>query len=93
MNASITPNAYQTSLYAAGTVVPFESINTPGCYVCNWSGHLLRVSENGVAPGRGGAFQLNGGEPLHCTLISQNPYITKTKARMIAANFNLFTSF
>jgi hypothetical protein len=52
---------------ALGTKVPFENIQEPGCYICNWSGHLLRVPEDGIAPGRSPLLNLVGNEPLFVT--------------------------
>jgi hypothetical protein len=76
-----------------GMNVPFESINEPGCYVCNWSGHLLRVPEDGVAAGRSPLINVIGPEPLFVTKISQNPFIPLTKARMLACNLDVNVNF
>jgi hypothetical protein len=76
-----------------GMTVPFESINEPGCYVCNWSGHLLRVPEDGVAVGRSPLINVIGPEPLFVTKISDNPFIPLTKARMLACNWDINVNF
>ena len=76
-----------------GQVTPFEAINEPGCYICNWSGHLLRVPEDGVAPGRSPLINIIGNEPLFVTKISDNPYVTLTKAKMIASNLDCCVNF
>ena len=76
-----------------GQTVPFASISTPGCYVCNWSGHLLRVPEDGVAPGRSPLLNIVGPDTLFVTKISDNPYIPVTKAKMLACNFDLNVNF
>ena len=75
------------------TKVPFDAINEPGCYICNWSGHLLRVPEDGVAPGRSPLINVIGTEPLYVTKISDNPYIPLTKARMVASNYDMNVNF
>ena len=75
------------------TKVPFDAINEPGCYICNWSGHLLRVPEDGVAPGRSPLINVIGPEPLYVTKISDNPYIPLTKARMVACNYDMKVNF
>jgi len=82
--------------YAAanvGTTVPFDAINEPGAYVCNWSGHLLRVPEDGVQQGRSPLVNIVGNEPLTVTKISNNPFITITKAKLIASNLDLGVNF
>ena len=81
------------STTAAGTQIPFESIQEPGCYICNWSGHLLRVPEDGVAPGRSPLINVVGADALFVTKIADNPFITLTKAKMIASNLDCAVNF
>ncbi|MEK6675096.1 MAG: hypothetical protein AABZ47_05500 [Planctomycetota bacterium] len=76
-----------------GTRIPFEGIQDPGCYICNWSGHLLRVPEDGVAPGRSPLLTIVGQDPLFVTKISDNPYMTLTKAKVVASNYDLNVNF
>ncbi len=83
----------QTEIQNIGTVVPFEGIGEPGAYVANWSGHLVRVPEDGVAPGRSPLISFVGNQPLTVTKISSNPYVTLTKARLLAANIDLDVNF
>ncbi len=78
---------------APGATIPFDTINEPGAYVCNWSGHLLRVPEDGVSPGRSPLINIIGPDPLTVTKISDNPYVTITKAKLLAANFDLNVNF
>lgn len=78
---------------SVGTTVPFDSIQEPGCYICNWSGHLLRVPEDGVAPGRSPLINIVGTDPLFVTKISDNPFVTLTKAKMVAANIDCNVNF
>ena len=77
----------------APTTIPFENIQQPGCYVCNWSGHLLRVPEDGVCAGRSPLVNIIGTEPLFVTKISENPFMTLTKARMVASNWDINVNF
>lgn len=96
MNNTTTQNFTNTSAYAGtnvGTTIPFDGINAPGTYICNWSGHLLRVPEDGVTPGRSPLLNIVGCEPLTVTKISDNPYITITKAKLLASNFDLNVNF
>ncbi len=78
---------------APGTCVPFDSVQEPGSYICNWSGHLVRIPEDGVCPGRSPMIALIGQEPLYITKISDNPFVTITKARLLASNFDLPVNF
>ena len=77
----------------SGTTWRFDAINEPGTYVCNWSGHLMRVPEDGVSSGRSPLINIVGTEPLMVTKISDNPYITLTKAKLLASNFDLNVNF
>lgn len=76
-----------------GTQIPFEAINEPGCYICNWTGHLLRVPEDAVKPGRSPVLNMLGSETLFVTKISDNPYVAVTKARMLAADCDTPVNF
>ena len=93
MNTGTQPTTNYDNNTPVWTKVPFEAINEPGCYVCNWSGHLLRVPEDGVAPGRSPLINVIGPEPLYVTKISDNPYIPLTKARMVASNYDINVNF
>ena len=93
MTTGTTSAPNKENFAAIGTTVPFDSINEPGCYVCNWSGHLLRVPEDGVAPGRSPLINIVGHDPLYVTKISDNPFITLTKAKMVASNLDINVNF
>lgn len=84
-----TPKAQEQETTTMGTQVPFESIHEPGTYICNWSGHLLRIPDDAVSQGRSPPLNILGREPLFTTKISEDPFITVTKARLIAANHDV----
>lgn len=88
---NVAPHMYKSSNF--GAVVPFENINEPGTYICQWNGHLLRVPEDGVSAGRSPMINLIGPDPLFVTKISDNPWIALTKARILAANYDLQVNF
>lgn len=92
-----TTSSHETStpsgIYNCGQTIPFDSISAPGAYICNWSGHLLRVPEDGVTAGRSPMLNIVGGEPLFVTKISDNPYLTLTKARLLASNHDINVNF
>ncbi len=93
MTTTMQCNTNTQNCTPVGAQLPFESINEPGCYVCNWSGHLVRVPEDGVAPGRSPLINVIGPETLFVTKISDNPFITLTKAKMIASNLDINVNF
>ena len=76
-----------------GSQVPFESLNECGTYVCNWSGHLLRVPDDAIKPGRSPLMTIIGAEPLFLTKISNDPFIVLSKARILAANCDVHVNF
>ena len=76
-----------------GMQIPFEGINDPGTYVCNWSGHLLRVPEDAVKPGRSPVVSMKGLETLFVTKVCSDPYIPVTKARLLAADCDVSVNF
>ena len=83
----------QNESQSTGSVIPFEGINEPGAYVANWSGHLIRIPEDGVAAGRSPLISLLATEPLTVTKISSNPFIPVTKARLLASNYDVNVNF
>ncbi|MCG3127647.1 MAG: hypothetical protein CHACPFDD_02514 [Phycisphaerae bacterium] len=72
---------------------PWEQISTPGTYICNWSGHLLRVPADGVVGGFCPLFNIVGNEPLYVTKISEDPYLNISQARIAASNLDLTVNF
>ncbi len=81
------------TMSAPGTTLPLASASEPGAYICNWSGHLLRIHEDGVIPGRTPLLDIVGDEPLFVTKIAADPFIPVTKARMLAADMDVSVSF
>lgn len=73
--------------------VPFSEIREPGAYVSNLTGHLVRIPEDAVKPNRTPVIDLVSAEPLLFSKISDNPYISITKARMLACDFDLPVQF
>ena len=76
-----------------GATLTFDALDTPGTYVCNWNGHLLRVTQPAVAAGAGPAFNFVGSEPLTVTKISDDPYVPINEAKRLAKGFQLAAQF
>ena len=94
MNSTATqPQKNSSTSDFVCSMVTWDQINDAGAYICNWSGHLLRVPEDGVCAGRSPLLAMVGPEPLFVTKISDNPYITITKAKLIASNLDLSVNF
>lgn len=75
------------------TAIPVDAISDPGAYICNWSGHLLRIPEDDIASGRSPILNIVGSEPLFVTKISDDPFITIPKAKLLAANWDVDINF
>lgn len=92
-----TSGAYEdtrtTGHGASFLVCGFEQIDTPGCYIDNRTGTLMRVPKDGVVSGRSPVIELVSKEAWVVTRISEDPYLPVTKARMIASNLDLKVNF
>lgn len=76
-----------------GATVPLNSVASPGAYVCNWSGHLMRIPACSLLPGGPLAMNIVGGEPLTVTKISDDPDVSLSEARGLAGSFGLSAVF
>lgn len=83
----------QVAEHGWGMKVPFDSLNEPGTYICDWSGHMVRVPGDSLKPGRSPLMIITGKEPLFLTKISDDPFIPISKARLLAANCDLEVNF
>ena len=94
MSQQTTNHQNQQELHeSTGTMLPFEGISEPGAYIANWNGHLIRVPQDALAPGRSPLINMVGSKSLVVTKISDNPFITLTKARLLASNWDLNVNF
>ena len=71
----------------------FSQITQPGLYVENHSGALVRVPDDGVRPNRSPVLSIVGREPWVVTKISDDPFLSITKARLVAADLDLAINF
>lgn len=83
-----------TQHFSAGLLTcEFSQINEPGLYVENHTGALVRVPDDGVRPNRSPALSIVGKAPWIVTKISDDPFLSITKARMVAADLDLAVNF
>lgn len=91
---STAPGAISNSVGSAVPVcIPFDTVQSPGSYVCNWSGYLLRVPVGALGPPCGRTINIVGSEPLFVTKISDDPTIPVPRAREVASSLNLRVCF
>ncbi len=76
-----------------GTALAFDVLSEPGAYICNWSGHLLRVRPDAFPGGRPPALNIVGDRPLTVTKISDDPEVIISKAKRLASFFKLDVNF
>lgn len=76
-----------------GAQLPINSIWEQGAYVCNWDGNLVRVPENFQAGFGSPFFNVVSKEPLFVTKISEDPYVSISQARKVAANLDVPVNF
>lgn len=76
-----------------GVTVPFDAICDAGAYVCDWSGHLLRVPEEVAQSRRSLPINIVGREPLTVTKISDNPHIPLHGAQEAARSLDVAVNF
>ena len=76
-----------------GVSGPFDRITSPGCFVVNRTGELLRIPEDALQPGRSPAIDIVSKDPWLVTRISNDPYLALNKARAVAADMDLPVSF
>ena len=76
-----------------GEQIPFAKLTDPGTYLCNWSGHLLRIPEEALRKGRSPVIEILGREINYVTKLSDDPFVPITKARMLAADLDHAVNF
>jgi hypothetical protein len=73
--------------------VTLDSIASPGAYICNWSGHLLRIPPLVLRPEGAPLLNIVGSEPLTVTKISDDPDVPLAEARGLACGYGLAVGF
>ena len=76
-----------------GVCLPLIGLDEPGTYVCDWSGHLLRMPERDPDRGRFARIGHTDLEPRTVTRISTDPRISQGKARALARSYGLSANF
>ena len=78
---------------SVGVSLPLDALKEPGTYVCNWSGHLLRVPEADRGKSRFSAAGAQRTAAWTVTRISADPRISQYQAKSLADRLGLTTSF
>lgn len=72
--------------------VPFGALHAPGAYISP-SGNLFRIPPEALAEDRSPVFEIVSDSNTTMTMISENPWITLSKARQLAADADLEVNF
>jgi len=88
-----TATTARASLTKNGVSIPFDEVSTPGAYVCNWSGHLMRIPERTVVPGEALRLNIVGQSPLTVTKLCDDPGIPLSEARHLAEDMGVSIGF
>ncbi len=78
---------------ALGVSLPLAVVDEPGTYVCDWSGHLLRVPETDRGASRFATVCEAGSRRWTVTRISPDPQLSRFEARALAHRFGLIVNF
>lgn len=89
----LSPPTFAPGRQQTGVSVPFDTINSPGAYICNWNGHLLRIPERSVKPGQPLKVSIVGNAPLTVTKISDDPDVSLDEARSLAGTYGASAGF
>ncbi len=73
--------------------IPLNMISSPGAYVCDWSGHLLRIPRSSLPLDGSQPLNIIGGKPLTVTKISDNCDLPLAEARGLAWRLGLSVGF
>ncbi len=71
----------------------FHDINSPGTYLAQDKGLLIRIPPEGVLAGQSPVISLGGSERVEVVQLSSDPWIPVSRARSIAASLDLETGF
>ncbi len=71
----------------------WNSIDEPGCYLLMESGDLVRIPQEGLAPGHSPLVTLTSAKETRVARLSENPAEPISVLRAIAADNDYFVNF
>ncbi len=92
LTTAAPPRAGRHEVHVGGTV-PFDMLRSPGAYICNWSGNLLRIPPRTTVPSEAMHERAIGSTPLTVTKISDDPGVSLLEARRSAARLGIRVGF
>jgi hypothetical protein len=76
-----------------GVSLPLAALHEPGTYICDWSGHLLRVCETDCGGSRFASTRDANSRRWTATRISADPHLSRFAARALAIRLGLSVNF
>ncbi len=74
-------------------VVDFNEISEVGTYVATRTGFLLRIPYSAIAEGRAPVLTIENASGVPCLKLSGYPNLPLSKARKLAANYDIAVRF
>jgi hypothetical protein len=71
----------------------WEEISQPGAYISRDTGSLFRIPKEALAPGSSPLIHQENRDAERFVKLSDDPYVTSLKARMVAAENNVQPNF
>lgn len=78
---------------ATGTSFTVNDITSPGCYVCDWNGALLRLNDSCFDSSNNTYFSFSSNDTLTVTYLTDNPYASVGECRQIANSSDIIFNF
>jgi hypothetical protein len=73
--------------------VPFDEVQTPGCYVSRHTGNLYRIPAEALALGRSPLIEIVSKTGTLMTKITEDPWVPIGKARQLCADADVYPNF
>ena len=92
-NGEVATQSAQATRRSTLPEIDWESINEPGAYVERGSGDLYRVPKEALVPGASPCIIKESLGASVLVKVSDDPFVTTFKARLVAARHNIDPNF
>ncbi|PYU91606.1 MAG: hypothetical protein DMG25_14295 [Acidobacteria bacterium] len=92
-NGEVATQSAQATRRSTLPEIDWESINEPGAYVERGSGDLYRIPKEALVPGASPCIIKESRGASILTKVSDDPFVTTFKARLLAAQHNIEPNF
>jgi len=92
-NGEVSTQSAQAARSSTLPEIDWESINEPGAYVERGSGDLYRVPKEALVPGASPCIIKESRGASVLVKVSDDPFVTTFRARLVAAQHNIEPNF